>query len=217
MVNKKELELIEGLKKSEESSQSLLIAKYSGLLLKIVMDRGLSRADSHEVVNDTFYKAIKKISTFDASRGTKFTNWLISIAKRTSIDKYRKINKEIATVSLEERAEKGIQVSQEEFESPGDLESKIGLLSTDLLNQALQAISNDDRIILMERAFGQNYRLIAIQLNKTEGAVKVAHHRALKKLKREYINLLESLQNGDAKTSLMTIRHHEDANEQETN
>ena len=61
MADKDERELVYGLKENEESYQKTLVDRYAGLLLKIVMDRGLSREDGLEVVNDTFDKAIKNM------------------------------------------------------------------------------------------------------------------------------------------------------------
>ena len=202
MADKDELKLVYGLKANEESYQKLLVDRYARFLLKIVIDRGLSREDGLEVVNDTFYKAVKNINSFDVDKGTKFSAWLARIAINTTIDKYREQEKSPIKQSIEERADKGIQDTERLWQSTGNHENEIELLSKDLIKEALKKLSDTDQKILMERAWGQEYKRIAILLNKNENAVKVAHHRALKKLKKEYVNLLESFEDKEKEAAL---------------
>ena len=216
MADKDERELVYGLKENEESYQKTLVDRYAGLLLKIVMDRGLSREDGLEVVNDTFDKAIKNINGFDVNRNTKFSAWIVKIAIRTATDKYRQIEKSLIDQSIEERLDRGIQDTEDLWQDLDAPESQLGSLSKDLIKKALQRLSDTDQIILTERSFDQEHKQIATLLKKSDNAVKVAYHRALKSLRKEYINLLESLKNEEA-TLLKTFLHIEDINEETAN
>ena len=217
MAAKDELDLIYGLKTNQEHYQKLLVDKYSGLLLIIVMGLGLSREDSLEVVNETFYKAIKSIDSFDIKRETKLSRWLVKIAKNTAIDLYRKEKKSPIDQSLEEREEKGIQDTANLAQPTVSHKSDISLLAEKLLKKALKNLNVTDQNILMERAWGLEYKQISLHTNKTVNALKVAHTRALKKLKEEYISLLESLDNLDKKEALTAHLYNEGRNEEAAN
>lgn len=213
MADKDEFELVYGLTANEESYQKLLVDRYAGFLLKIVMDRGLSREDGLEVVNDTFYKAVKHISRFDVDKAIKFSAWLARIAINTAIDKYKQEEKSPIKQSIEARADKGIQDTERLWQSTGTHESEIGLLSKDLIKEALKKLNDTDQKILMGRACGQEHKEIAMLVNKNKNAVKVAYHRALKKLKKEYVNLLESFEDKKKEAALKAYLYNEDIDE----
>lgn len=193
MVEKDDLDLIYGIKANDEKYLKLLVDRYAKPLRSILMKSGFSREDSLEIVNDTFYKAIRYIDSFDVEKFKKFSNWLFKIAQNTAIDKYRKDSKSPIKESLEEREEKGFQDTAILFHPTSSNKSEIGLLSKELLNKALENLSPIDCEILLNRAWGREHKVIARSLNKTENAVKVAYLRAKSKLKEEYIILLESI------------------------
>lgn len=58
--------------------------------------------------------------------------------------------------------------------------------------EVLDELSETDRILLLERSYDTPFKDIAILIGKTEGTAKVAHLRALEKLKNAYIAKLES-------------------------
>lgn len=217
MANKKDRDLVNGLKANEEKYQKLLVDKYTGLLISIVMQRGLSREDGLEVVNDTFYKATKNISRFDVDRGTKFPAWLKKIAINTATDKYRQTEKSPINESIEDRTERGIQDTEGFWQDSDSSENETGLLSKNLLKKALRSLSDIEQKILMGRACNQQHKEIGILVNKNENAVKVAHHRALKRLKEKYINLLESLEDKNTVAALKASIYNGDTNEKAAN
>ncbi len=217
MADKNDRDLVNGLKANNPKYQKLFVDNYAGLLLSIVMQRGLSREDGMEVVNDTFYKATKNIGMFDIDRDTKLLAWLKRIATNTATDKYRQTEKSPISESIEDRVERGIQDRESLWQDSDTPESETGILSKKLLREGLKSLSDIDKKTLMGRACGQQYKEISIALNKNENAVKVAHHRALKKLKEKYINLLESHEDKDEVAALKAYLYSGDINEKAAN
>lgn len=217
MADEDNLELVYGLKANEESYQKLLVDRYAGFLLKIAMDRGLSREDGLEAVNDTFYKVIRNIDGFDLSRGTKFSAWIAKIAINTSRDKYKQIEDQHISQSIEDRADRGIQDTEALWQEPSIPDSELALLSQKILKQALESLSDTDQEILKGRACGYDHKEIAGWLHKTPNAVKVAYLRAKERLKQKYISLLEGLEDKKTATAIETFLDIEDVNEKTAN
>ncbi len=217
MADINDRDIVNGLKASKPEYQKLLVDNYAGLLLSIVMQRGLSREDGMEVVNDTFYKATKNIERFDIDRDTKLLAWLKRIAINTATDKYRQTEKSPISESIEDRIERGIQDFEGLWQDSDNPDSETSLLSKKILGEALKSLSDTDQKILMGRACGQQYKEISIALSKNENAVKVAHHRALNRLKEKYINLLESHVDKDEVAALKAYLYKGDANEKTAN
>lgn len=201
---KDDYDFINGLKSNSEKYQRLLVDRYGEYLLSLVMKYSLSREDAREVVQDTFYKTIKKIHIFNSDKGTKFSTWLTQIAINTARDKLRKLNQIPSEDSIEDRAEKGIQVIKGLYQDANCPDSDAGILSKNILEKALSKLTENDRTILMERAYDQQFKEIGILLNKKENTVKVAYHRALERLKDAYITILESLEDEEMKRTLNT-------------
>jgi RNA polymerase sigma-70 factor, ECF subfamily len=214
MLNNDDLDLVCRIKANEDRALKQLVDIFTGYLLKILMKLGFSREDSFEIANDTFYKAIKNIDRFDVQKYTKLSKWLVTIVKNTAIDRLRKEKKSILFESLEEREDKHIQHKIEPADSP---KSKTILIAEDLLNKALQKLTTTDRRILLGRAYGEEHQEIARSIGKSENAVKVAYHRALLKLKEEYILLLNTLEDSSQLEALKANLEIEDLHEKTAN
>lgn len=67
-------------------------------IISYTMKFGVTREDAEDVYQDSWMKAINKLSKYDPSAGD-FTNWLATIVKNTCIDLIRKNSKK-ATIPL---------------------------------------------------------------------------------------------------------------------
>ena len=191
-------QLIAGLQSNDPLSQRKLVDRFSNGLHKFIMKRGLSHDDAFDVLNNTFEKAIKNIHHFDLSSDTKFSSWLAIIAHRTALDKIRQLKRQPIVESTDERESDGKQDARSLWQEEKTPSSEIGLLSNQLLRKALEGLSHNDRKILIDRVVnGYEHKQIGAWLNKSEGAVKVAYHRALKKLREKYLDLIEELEDKD--------------------
>jgi RNA polymerase sigma-70 factor, ECF subfamily len=209
--------LVTGLQAGDRLCQRLLVDRFRNGLHKFIMSHGLSRDDAFDVLNVTFEKAIKHIHSFDLSRGTKFSAWLATIAYRTAQDKLKQLNSRPAVESTEEREAKGLQDTGSLWQEEQTPPSELGLLSNRLLKKALESLSGTDRQILIDRVVnGYEHKQIGAWLDKSEGAVKVAYHRALKKLRQRYLDLLEELEDQDLSKKTRAFLGIEDAKNEKT-
>lgn len=209
-------DLVNGLRANDIRYQHLLVNRYAVRLLPFIMHLyELSYHDAWDVVNLTFEKVIRKIDTFDLGRGVKFTTWITKIAKNTALDKLKQLKKN-PEESIQVLEEKGIQFKDPYWDDPETIGTGEGLLSEKLMKKALSCLSETDQTILRGRAHNFEHKEIGSWINKNENAAKVAHHRALKKLKQKYIELIEALEEG-TKTRLHAFLGIEDANGKEIN
>lgn len=217
MADKDDHDLVNGLKANEPIYQKLLVDRYAGRLLAIVVSLGLSREDGREVVNDSLYKAVKNINQFDLTRGSKFTAWIVRIAINTARDKYKQLKDPPISQSTDERAERGLQDSEALWQEQQATGSELGQLAKKIMGQALESLNDTDQDILRCWACGFQHKEIAALMNKTPGAVKVAHHRAKERLKQKYISILESFENKRTATAIKDFLSIEAVNEKTAN
>ncbi|MFN8239731.1 MAG: RNA polymerase sigma factor [Bacteroidales bacterium] len=85
-------EIIEGCLKKKSRSQELLYKRYFGYAFKIALIHNRDRDNALEIVNDSFMKVFSQITRYD--RALPFGTWLGRIVINTSIDRFRKYNKD---------------------------------------------------------------------------------------------------------------------------
>lgn len=217
MASKEDCDIVNGLKANDPICQRKLIDNYAGRLLAIVMKEGLSRQDAIEVVNDTFLKIIQKINLFNLSKNCKLSSWIIKIAINSARDKLRQNNRLLDFHSLDDLCDKGFQGTKTLWNDESQAESNTCQLSKKILIEALENLNESDQDILRLFSAGYHYNEIAPLLNKSAGAVKVAHFRAKARLRQNYIKILEA---SEDKTAISAVKAHlsiEHANEKAKN
>ena len=128
---------------------------------------------SEELTQETFYKAVKKINTYQGE--CKISVWLCQIAKNLWYDKCRK-DKKIATMSEEDLL--NIQVQETLEEQIISNEEKITLYKT------MQNLDEKTREVIYLRITGElSFKEIGIILNQTENWARVTFYRGKNKLK----------------------------------
>jgi RNA polymerase sigma-70 factor (ECF subfamily) len=83
-----EEKIIHLLQQQETEAITLLYDKYGAALFGIVLKVVRSRELAEQVLQDTFLKAWRSATQFDAQKGRLFT-WLLNIARNTAIDATR--------------------------------------------------------------------------------------------------------------------------------
>ncbi len=86
-------EIIQGCLRKKEKSQEMLYKKFFGYALKVALIHNRNRDNAIEIVNDSFVKIFNQIGRYDTS--LPFKSWLSKIVVNTSIDKFRKNNRNI--------------------------------------------------------------------------------------------------------------------------
>lgn len=122
---------------------------------------GMRRELAEDLTSDVFLKAWQKFETFDQSRS--FQAWVYRIAHNHLVDHYRLRRLEI---DIDELHDLGAE-DRRSWE----------------VWQLLEKLPDDDKeVISLKYLQGFSYKEIAEMLSKTEEAVRVMAHRALKKL-----------------------------------
>ncbi len=127
---------------------------------------------SEELTQETFYKAVKKIDTYNGE--CKISVWLCQIAKHIWYD-YCKKNKKV------------IQVEEELLKTREEDTTEQKVISNDekmLLYKKMQALDEKTREVIYLRITGElSFKEIGIILNKTENWARVTFYRGKNQLK----------------------------------
>ncbi len=83
-----EAELIDRLKKKDQSALDYLYDHYSGAIYGVIFRILKKEEIAEEVLQDVFLKIWDKIESYDTIKGKLFT-WMINIARNQAIDKTR--------------------------------------------------------------------------------------------------------------------------------
>lgn len=128
---------------------------------------------SEELTQETFYRAVKKIDTFQGD--CKLSVWLCQIAKNLWYDQCRK-NKRYAPIEEKEFLE--IQTEETTEEEILAKEEKMALY------QKMQKLDEQTREVIYLRITGElSFKEIATILNKTESWARVTFYRGKQKIK----------------------------------
>jgi RNA polymerase sigma factor (sigma-70 family) len=198
--------LIAKLKANDSSARGQLLHIYAPKLTAFAMKFGLSRGDSAEVVSQSLQRVIEEIDAYKADKGAKFSTWVCQITKNRVIDRLRQIQREQEKSggqleSVEKLEEEGHQIGSAVVHLPSDDEEVESRIEHELLHQALENLDSVDRVVLLEWAYGASFKEIGQLIGKKEGTAKVRKHRALAKLRGEYLRVL-AIQNEEIQEAL---------------
>ncbi len=145
---------------------------------KYVLTLCRSSALAEEITQDSFFKALKSMDTYNGS--CKIYVWLCQIAKNTYYSHYRK----------EKSTEKNAEVNHVDKEIEADLDVndiEQRLVNKDqafVIHQVLHAMEEPYKEVFMLRTFGElSFSKIGQLFGKTEGWARIVFHRAKKKIK----------------------------------
>ena len=156
---------------------STIYDQYYPRVYAFIMARVCDAMLAEDLAADVFVNALRAIAAYE-ERGVGFAAWLFRIAHNRLIDHYRRSG----TRSISSFDDP----DYDETTSPTNGNENDRLSSEKLdLDQALQRLSAEQRqIIHLRFVEGLTSEQVASVLSKSEGAVKIAQHRALKALKQ---------------------------------
>ncbi|HWN98619.1 MAG TPA: sigma-70 family RNA polymerase sigma factor [Blastocatellia bacterium] len=131
-----------------------------------------SRDIAEDLTSDVFHKALAGLPRFEW-RGVPFGAWLIRIASNAIIDRAKRAAKESDVSSVDEPT----SVSPREIE---EIEQRARLFK--LVDQLPP---NQRRVIALRFAEEKSVREVALEMARTEGAVKQLQFRALQNLRAQ--------------------------------
>lgn len=170
-----ERKLIKKATVGESEAFGLLYDYYLPKIYRFILIKVSHREEAEDLSHQVFLQAWQNIREYD-DRGHPFSSWLYRIARNTVIDYYRK-NKQL--ISLHDSVP--FQLAEET-----EINNKTAvLIEFERVLTALKQLKPTDQEVIILR-FIEEFSVAetATSVNKTEGAVKLIQHRALKKLKK---------------------------------
>lgn len=173
MKSEEEL-LIQKAKSGDEEAFRALYDTYITPIYRFVFLKVQQRQDAEDITQHTFVSAWENIRTYE-HRGFPFSSWLYRIAGNAVIDHFRTHRHTIDVDAVPE----DFLAHHDETES--ELDTSIEMKEVRI---ALQSLEPDQQnVIIMKFVEDLSNKEIAAALQKSEGAIRVIQHRALKQVK----------------------------------
>ncbi len=186
---KEEESFIKKAQAGEAEAFAWLYDKHIKQIYRFVYLKVTHRANAEDLTQQIFLNAWQNIRNYQ-SQGFPFSSWLYRIAGNAVIDHYRTEKHHVAIETISEDA-----LAFEPDNKNLDREMEI-----QTIKKAIAGLEADQQsVVIMKFVEDMNNKEIAAALDKSEGAVRVIQHRALKKLK----DLLQEKENiGKVKANL---------------
>ena len=166
--------LVARAKMGETEAFGLLYDFYMPRIYRFVLLKVGQREEAEDLTHQAFLKAWENIEQYDF-RGYSFGSWLYRIARNVTVDYYRGARLE---VSVED-------VSEIHLAKDDSLEENVerSLEWQGLVESIKKLKEVEQDVIVMRFVEDLSLKDIASAIGKSEGAVKVIQHRAIKNLK----------------------------------
>jgi RNA polymerase sigma-70 factor (ECF subfamily) len=174
MLNGEE-KLIERAVGGDSSAFGSLYDHYQAMIYRFVVIKVGSREEAEDITHQVFLSAWQKVRGYK-HRGHPFSSWLYRIARNQVIDHYRAKKGEVSIDKIDPEL-----FATAERES-NDLTQKFQL---EMVRKAIAALKTDYQdVIIMRFVEDISLKETAAILKKSEGAIKLIQHRAIKELKK---------------------------------
>lgn len=164
---------IEELKNKNNKALEYFINNYSDLILKVSYSVLKDIECSKECANDVLLKIWNSAGNFNKEK-SKFTTWVIVLAKNTAIDYLRKDSKHFGQVTIEDNLTADNFDVHEEFENKNNFQ---------LIIDGIKKMENDNKEIFIRRFFfNESLKDISSKMGLTVSGVANRLMRSKKKL-----------------------------------
>jgi len=177
LVELSDWELVQKCQSGEMSAFEDLVSRYYQKVYMVILGLLRNRDDAMEVAQETFFRAYRKIKSFQG--GSSFYTWLYRIAVNIAIDTQRrqKRNPLDFRETMDEVLEEQNEVAKDPFSDVHDKELR------DRLVQAINDLTPEHKAVIVLRTLeGLSYKDIGEILGCSEGTVMSRLHYARKKL-----------------------------------
>ena len=174
-------ELVQKCQAGEIGAFQELVSRYHQKIYVVIVGLLRNREDALEVAQETFFRAYRKIKSFQG--GSSFYTWLYRIAVNMAIDLQRrqKRNPLDFRETMDGLFEEQNEVAKDPFSDVHDRELREKLVAS------INDLTPEHRaVIILRTVEGLSYKDIGEILGCTEGTVKVKVFRALQDLKAIY-------------------------------
>lgn len=170
-------ELVQKCQAGEMGAFQELVSRYHQKVYMVILGLLHNRDDALEVAQETFFRAFRKIKSFQG--GSSFYTWIYRIAVNLSIDAQRrqKRNPLDFRETMDGVFESQNEVAKDPFSDVQDKELRENLL------KAINDLTPEHKAVIVLRAIeGLSYKEIGQILGCSEGTVMSRLHYARKKL-----------------------------------
>ena len=168
--------IIKDAVRGDTAAFGLLYDHYQPAIYRFVVVKVGRREDAEDITHQVFMNAWQNIKQY-RHRGHPFSSWLYRIARNQVIDHYRahKDNVSIESIEIDQLGIAATSSSQADLSLKLDLEKVM---------RALRKLKQEYQDIILLRFVEElSIREAAAAMKKSEGAVKLMQHRAMKELK----------------------------------
>jgi RNA polymerase sigma-70 factor (ECF subfamily) len=157
-----------------EAAFAKLYDHYIQAIYRFIFMKVMHREEAEDLTHEVFVKAWVNLPRYQA-RGFPFSSWLYQIARNRVIDHYRLAKNHLPIEAVD------AEVTVED-ESDLTIDRNLNL---EEVRAVLKYLTHDQQdVILMKFMEDLPHREIAEALGKSEGAVRLIQHRAIRELRR---------------------------------
>jgi RNA polymerase sigma-70 factor (ECF subfamily) len=170
-------ELVQKCQAGEMSAFQELVSRYHQKVYMVILGLLRQRDDALEVAQETFFRAYRKINSFQG--GSSFYTWLYRIAVNMAIDAQRRQSRNPVDFreSMDGIMEAQNEVARDPFSDVHDRELRENLV------KAINELTPEHKAVIVLRTIeGLSYKDIGEILGCSEGTVMSRLHYARKKL-----------------------------------
>jgi len=182
-----EEKLIKDAIRGASSAFGALYDHYQPMIYRFVLVKVGSREEAEDITHQVFLSAWQNVRGYK-HRGHPFSSWLYQIARNQVIDHYRSKKSDISLEALD----------PEYFVAAVSMSSDLMMkLDVEKVRRAVAELKPDYQdVIIMRFIEDISLKETAAAMGKTEGAIKLIQHRAVKELQRLLgTNAYESFRN----------------------
>ncbi|MDE2001401.1 MAG: RNA polymerase sigma factor [Patescibacteria group bacterium] len=172
-----EKQYIQQAKKGDRDAFGALYDHYIPQIYRFILFKVSRKDQAEDLTHEVFLSAWQNMPRY-RHRGHPFSSWLYQIARNAVIDFYRTSKNTVQIEMVNEDLLRPVASSQEELN---------GTLEMETLQKCIAELRPDYQdLIIMRFVEELPYAETAAALDKSEGAVRLMQHRALKDLKTIY-------------------------------
>jgi RNA polymerase sigma-70 factor (ECF subfamily) len=174
MLNGEE-QLIKAAVGGDSSAFGSLYDHYQAMIYRFVVIKVGSREEAEDITHQVFLSAWQKVRTYK-HRGHPFSSWLYRIARNQVIDHYRAKKGEVSIDKIDPELFATAERESDKLSQKFRLED---------VRKAIMVLKVDYQdVIIMRFVEDISLKETAAILKKSEGAIKLIQHRAIKELKK---------------------------------
>ena len=172
-----ENKLVKRAKNGDSKAFGELYDSHISPIYRFVLLKVSDKANAEDITQHVFLNAWQNIHKYESRPGIPFSSWLYRIAKNAVIDHYRTSRDHL---DIELVSEKSIVALSDESEEKID-----NAFQLELVKKSLTHLRDDEQsVVILKFVDGLSTKEVASALEKTQGAIRVIQHRALKKLQK---------------------------------